>query len=50
MLKSTLLLITSLLILSSCSEEPIKTSKYYKTYQTQTGSIAIQDDIIATIE
>ncbi len=50
MLKSTLLILTSLLILSSCSEEPIKTNKYYKTYQTQTGSITLQDDIIATIE
>lgn len=50
MLKSTLFILTSLLLLSSCSEEPIKTNKYYKTYQTQTGSIAIQDDIIATVE
>ncbi|NRH21475.1 HlyD family efflux transporter periplasmic adaptor subunit [Candidatus Gracilibacteria bacterium] len=50
MLKSILLILTSLLILSSCSEEPIKTNKYYKTYQTQTGSITIQDDIIATVE
>ncbi len=50
MLKSTLLILTSLLILSSCSEEPIKTNKYYKTYQTETGSITIQDDIIATVE
>ncbi len=43
-------IITSLLVLSSCSEEPIKTTKYYKTYQTQTGSITIQDDIITTVE
>lgn len=50
MLKSTIFILTSLLLLSSCSDEPIKTNKYYKTYQTQTGSIAIQDDIIATVE
>lgn len=50
MLKSTLFILTSLLLLSSCSEEPIKTNKHYKTYQTQTGSITIQDDIIATVE
>lgn len=49
-MKPILFILTSLLILSSCSEEPIKTNKYYKTYQTQTGSITLQDDIIATVE
>ncbi len=49
-MKPILFILTSLLILSSCSEEPIKTNKYYKIYQTQTGSITHQDDIIATIE
>lgn len=49
-MKYLALILTSLLVLSSCSEESTKTTKYYKTYQTQTGSITIQDDIIATVE
>lgn len=49
-MKPILFILASLLVISSCSEEPIKTNKYYKTYQTQTGSITLQDDIIATVE
>lgn len=49
-MKYIILFLTSLLIFSSCSKESIKTTKYYKTYQTRTGSITIQDDIVATIE
>lgn len=44
------LLLISLFLLSSCSEKPVKTTKYYKTYQTQIGNVTIQDDIVATIE
>ncbi len=49
-MKYTLFILASLLLLSSCGEKPIKTTKYYKTYQTQLGSVIMQDDIIATIE
>lgn len=43
-------ILSSLLVLTSCSETAIKTKKYYSTYQTQSGNITIQDDIIATVE
>ena len=45
------LLISSLVFLTSCEKQesaPLK--KHYKTYSTATGSITIQDSLIATVE
>lgn len=44
------LLIISTFLLTSCSEEPLPEKKFYETATVVTGSIAVTDRVIATVE
>lgn len=44
------LFLIPIFLLSSCGTETIQTTKYYKTYKTEIGTITMKDDIISTVE